>query len=122
MPKFTANTTFQYANAIRREGSTLTVDKDMLQVEIDMGKHPDTGRPMSGLLNHCSPADEDTTDLVQGFSQPKEQALELCDEEKAARVKEIQAEMDEMGVAYHPAWKLSRMEKELIKAKKEKGL
>lgn len=121
MPKFIVNTTFEFSGMIRREGSELTVAKEMLQQEIAQGKHPDNGRPLSGLLNHCSPADDTTAELVDGLCIPKPDVVELSEEQKADRLGVIKEEMDAMGAAYHPGWKLTRFEKELIKARKEKG-
>lgn len=121
MASFIVNQSFQLFDSVRREGSTLTLDDAVVLQEIKKGKHPDNGKPLSGLLNHCSPADDATMRLCAGMCEEVKKDEPMTDEEIAARTAEIIKEMEAIGAAVNPGWKLSRLEKELTKAKKEKG-
>jgi hypothetical protein len=122
MAQFIATKSFEFKGAVRREGALLTMDNEDVKKEIALGRHTDTDRPVSGILNHCIPADDATNELCKEFISVQEKEEEPTEEDIAARVKEIQDELDKIGVAFHRGWKLPRLEKELKKAKKEKGL
>lgn len=113
MPKFIVNETFQFMGDIRQAGSVLTISKVDLEKELALGKHPKNGKYLSGLLNHCEPEDDAAVETVAN--------AEPVDEE-ADRIVVIQAEMDKMGAAYDRRWQLPRLENELVKAKKIRGL
>jgi len=121
MPKFIVDKGFLFKGIVRREGQTLEVSEDLLLSEMELGKHPDNGRPESGLLNHCYPADDATAELVQGMIPEKEKVVKLSPEQIEEAINEIKAKMDDMGRSYRPGWKLDRFQKELIKAQKETG-
>jgi len=110
MPKFIVNKTFQFAGDIRQAGSVLIISKADLEREKALGKHPTNGKYLSGLLNHCESDDDEI-----------EPEVEKIDEE-TDRIAEIRAEMDEMGASYDRRWKLSRIENELVMAKKKRGI
>lgn len=113
MQKFIVTETFQFGGDIRKAGSILTISKDDLEKELALGKHPKNGKYLSGLLNHCEPEDDATAETVAD-AEPGD--------EEAVRMAFIQAEMDKMGAAYDRRWQLPRMENELVKAKKTRGL
>ncbi len=126
MPKFHVDKTFQFGGDIRQAGSILTISKADLEKEIARGrkdvKQPDgsvkqTGKWLSGLLNHCSPEDDGAAATVAETVAEDEPG-----DEEAARIATIRAEMDEMGAAWDRRWKLPKLENELVKAKKVRGL
>lgn len=121
MSEFIVNKNFQFGGMIRRESTILIVSDADLAKEIAKGRHPDSNKPLSGLLNHCSPADDATAKLCRGICVSKEVPAAPTDEEKAEELESIRAEFDKMGKAWHPGWTLGRIKKELIKAKKEAG-
>jgi hypothetical protein len=128
MPKFIVNTNFQFYGVIRRKGSSIEVTEEILTTEIAKGtkevKEKNgsvTSRPLSGLLNHCTPADKETAKLCEGILGEKPEEIKLSIEEKAARVEEIKALMDKMGKAYRNNWGLKKLEDELKKARIETG-
>lgn len=119
MPKFIVENTFQFNGLVRRAGSTLEIDKAMLAAEIEQGVHM-SGRPMSGLLNHCIPGDDATAELCKGINMPVP-VVEMTEEEKQEKIDAFRAEMDAIGAAYDRRWGLARMEREAQKARIEKG-
>lgn len=122
MAKFIVNRAFQFGGAVRRENSILEISDAEVKTEIARGDHPDfPGRPLSGLLNHCYPADDATAELVKDIIPTKEIEEAPTDEEKQAELLALRGEFDALGKAYHPGWTLGRLKKELVKAKKEAG-
>lgn len=122
MPSFIVNTIMQFGGLTRRTGSTLEVDRETLELEIAKGLHRN-GKPNSGLLNHCSPADDETAALCKKLHAPVAEApAEMTEEEKKEAIAKLQAEMDEIGVECDRRWGLERMRKEIVKAKIEKGV
>lgn len=119
--KFLVNAAFQFRGIMRREGSTLVVSAEEVKKEIKKGQHPDTGKPVSGLLNHCSPADDFTSELVSGVSGMREIPQEMDDEEIERAISAIKFELATNGIAYKNDWKLKRFQMELKKAKILKG-
>ncbi len=123
MPRFYVNENFQFRGQINRAGMILTTSDDDVKVEIAKGLHPKTKRPMSGLLSHCSPADDKTAALladVEGaVKEVVEQEEELTDDE--SELTAARQEMDALGAAYDRRWGLPRMQNELIKARKLRG-
>ena len=131
MSSFFVNDNFQFKGGIQRAGITLDVSDSMVITEAEKGVHKETKKPVSGLLNHCTPADEATEKLVAKYLkgakvEKKETKTELSDEEKAeiaAKEKEeiaaIHKEMDELGKAYDKRWKLKRLTDAVIQARKE---
>jgi|SRR6185369_2804302 len=124
MPKFIVETNFQFYGIIRRADSTIEVSEAILQAEMNMGTKEVksksgnvTIRPLSGLLNHCTPADKETAEMV-GKEAKKPEATEF---DNLARIAEIKELMDEMGKAYDNRWKLKRFEEELTKARISTG-
>lgn len=121
MPQFIVNDTFQFMGDVRKSGSVLTISKADLAAEVAKGKHPTRGTWLSGLLNHCSPEDDAALDALGKPLKDEDAVVDEADEE-ASRTATIRAEMDEMGAAYDRRWKLPKLENELIKAKKTRGL
>lgn len=115
---------FKFGGVIRKSGSVLTVQKKDVQSEITKGKKQikqadgtfKDGNWLSGLLNHCTPDDDEAELLI--FGEVKE-AEEVSEDD---RIAEIYAEMDKLGAAYDRRWKLARLENELVKAKKLNGV
>lgn len=126
MLKFLVNNTFQFAGNVRRDGSVLEITKAELTTEIEKGKHKKTGKPLSGLLNHCSPADEETAEFMASGEAKKEVVAEKEeDEEGESAKKELDAlrdGMDALGVAYDRRWGREKLSNELKKAKIIKGV
>lgn len=104
----------------RTEGSTLIVDEDIIKQEISLGTHPETKRPMSGLLNHCIPFNDAAKALVNGVPGVRTEIEEPKIDEKA-EVEKLRKEFDALGKAYFRGWSYARLKKELIKVKKETG-
>lgn len=129
MANFNVNNNFQFGGGVQRAGLILEVGDSMVITEAEKGLH-ESGKPLSGLLNHCTPADDATARLVakylKGAKVEKEEKVELSDEEKAEiAIKEkeeiaaIHKEMDELGKAYDKRWKLKRLTQAVIQARKE---
>jgi hypothetical protein len=129
MASFNVNENFQFGGGVQRAGLILDVGDSMVITECEKGLHK-SGKPLSGLLNHCSPADEATAKLVakylKGAKAGKEEKAELSDKEKAEiaakeeeEIVSIQKEMDELGKAYDKRWGIKRFRDEVIKARKE---
>lgn len=119
MPEFIVREMCQVGGEIRREGSVLTMGKADVKREIALGKHPKSGKWLSAILNHCEPNDDDTYEMVFGEAPEEPEDNTAKD---AARVEEIRAEMDELGVSWDRRWQLKRLENELVAAKKIKGV
>ena len=125
--KFIADETFQF-RGLHRTGVTLTVTEEMVRAEIDKGKHKRKSgsrrRWLSGLLEHCSPANQETANFVDKFTGDKTEPIEKKDNEKddSIEIREIRAELDTLGIAYHPRLGVVKLRLELIKAKKATGL
>lgn len=121
MPKFITNTVMQFGGLTRRAGVTLEVSREILDQEIAKGLHRN-GKPNSGLLNHCSPADDETAELCKKLKAPvNELPDDVSEEDKKAEIEKIMKEMDEMGKSYDRRWGVERFRKELLKAQKETG-
>lgn len=121
MPKFIVNDTFQFGGDIRQAGSVLTISKADLENELAKGKHPKRGTWLSGLLNHCEPEDDAAAEQISGEIAEEEKLEDAAAAEQDVRLAEVRAEMDKMGAAWDRRWKLSRMENELVMAKKVRG-
>ena len=122
MPKFIVNKGFQFAGYVRREGATLEISKADLTVEMQRGVHPTSKKMLSGLLNHCSPADEETMGFLAGGGIKAALAEEDDPETAQREIDVLRAEMDRLGIACDKRWGLDKIKIELKKAKKEKGL
>jgi len=109
-----------YKRKLRAEGSTLIVTEDMVKEEIALGTHPETNKPMSGLLNHCIPFNTAAKALVSGVPGVRTEMEEPKIDEKA-EIEKLRKEFDALGKAYFRGWSYARLKKELIKVKKETG-
>lgn len=131
MPQFIVNENFQFASGIKRVDEIVTVSDAFVKAEMAKGKKEFKSkgfgkkavpkieeRWLSGLLNHCDPYDDAAEKLV---NEPK-RAEPPSDDEVAERVAAIKGEFDAIGAAFDNRWKLDRLEKELVKAKKERGM
>ena len=116
--KFKVMNGFIFKGSLRREGIILELSDVIVKQEIKKGNHPDSKKPMSGLLNHCVPADDFTRELVQDVKGIK--LDEVPDEQSTEEeIEKLRKEFDKIGKAYHPAWRVARLKKELLKAQKE---
>lgn len=120
MPKFFIDVNFQYNGKIFRttdDGSaTLAISASDLKKEIAKGKHPKTGNWLSPVLNHCTPADNETRKIV--FPDAEEIDEEIA-EDPTNELEQIKAEFDRLGKAYDNRWGIDRFRNELKKARKE---
>jgi len=124
--KLIANENFQF-RGMHREGVTLTVPEDILRSEIEKGRHPNKVRGrhawISGLVEHCTPANQETSDFIESLTEEKLKPVETSDDEKddSDDIRGIRAEFDLMGKAFDKRWQLKRLRTELIKAKRSVG-
>lgn len=126
MAKFEVEENFQFGGGLRIAGTILEISDTQALTEKGKGKHEDKAKDkwLSGLLNHCSPADGHTKDLLAGKVKPQK---EMSDEkaqlevEKEREIKRLKAEFDGLGIAYNPKWAVDKLQKELKTAKKRVG-
>jgi hypothetical protein len=123
--------TFLFNGSVYRSGSILTVSESQLAEEIERGVHPNpkkdprkVERYLSGVLTHCSPADDATAKFI---SKATGQEVEVPEEEEEKKddpseLGALHKEFDEMGAAYDKRWGLQKTQNELLKAKKNRGL
>ena len=110
---------FQWRGQIYRAGDkpedrNININKATLLAEMDKGKHPETGKFLSPVLNHCIPGDEETAEILGGEA-PKEE------KDEKEEIEAVRAEFDLIGKAYDRRWQLKRLTAELVKAQKETG-
>lgn len=126
MAKFIVNEDFQFRGLVRRAGAVLNVSDALVEQQAKLGFHQEKKeKPLSGLLNHCSPADDETAAFVSKALGKKVATAKKPDEEKPddpEAIEAIQKEFTDLGLAFDRRWQLKRLKNELIKAKKEKGL
>lgn len=124
--KLIANENFQF-RGLHRAGVTLTVPAALLLSEIEKGRHLEEkkGRHpwMSGLLEHCTPANQATADFIEEKSGAKIDPIDAAHDESddSDEIREIRAEFDAMGKAYDKRWKVETLRNRLVEAKKEFG-
>lgn len=125
MARFIVNENFQFGGALRRTDAELVIDDAMAIAESKKGKNDETGRPISGLLNHCTPADEHTEGILSGKIKPKKDPVvaekDRLEAEKKREIERIRGEFKKIGKAYDPKWAVDKLGKELKKAIKEVG-
>lgn len=124
--KFLVNETFQFRGAVRRAGTILIISPDDVKAEAALGYHEakkkrGIERHLSGLITHCTPADEETAKAVSKALGKEVEPVEEEERDEEEDIAAIRAEMDEMGAAYDRRWKLDRLKNELVKAKKMRG-
>lgn len=125
--KLIVNENFQF-KGVRRAGATLTISSDFLEKEIKKGRHENVKRGrhpwLSGLLEHCIPANQSTADFISKVSGKTVEPLkeEHNEEDDSEEIMELRAEFEAMGKGYDKRWKLETLRNRLIKAKKETGL
>ncbi len=118
---FVAKHIFQFDGVIHREGTVINISENDLAQEMAKGIHPRDGKPMSGLLCHGEP--DDKTVLLMKKIQTVGAEKEIIVEDLAKdRRNEIYKEMEVMGLSFDRRWNNDKLEAELIKAKKLKGL
>ena len=105
---YIVKSSFVFNGRLWKAGSVIVVSGDDLQAEKSKGSHEKTGKPISGLLNHCYAEDEE------------EDAKEV--EPTSEMLEAVRDEFQKIGAAFDRRWKLDRLKNELIKAKKERGL
>ena len=130
MAKLFIKTNFQHNGKVYRtneEGDVvLTILNKELENELALGKHPDTDKYMSGVLNHCSPADADAKRIVNGETVPDQLTDEELQEQKKeaeeqTKKEKLYIEFDKIGKSYDKRWGLSTLRMQLGKARKEAG-
>ena len=121
--KFHVERTFQFKERIIREGSTIDVLKADVEKEIAKGKHPKYAKVfLSGLLNYCMPANDETAAFVsKGTGVKIEAAEEESDGESPDEITSLRTSFDELGAAYDRRWGLEKLRNELLKAQKLRG-
>ncbi len=129
--EFIVNENFQLGNSsAKKQGLILEVPESIVDEEMKKGYHADSKKPISGLLNHCSPYNDAAKNKLKGFNvkpyvEPDENAEEEekkeNEQKKKEEIEKLRKEFDKLGAAYDPNWQGKRLAKELEKAKKEKG-
>ncbi len=122
--KFHVERTFQFSGRIIREGNTIEVTKAVVEAEIAKGKHSRYPAVfLSGLLNYCMPADEETAVFVSTGTGIKIDVAEMEseDENPVDEITALRSEFDELGAAYDRRWGLEKLRNELLKARKVRG-
>lgn len=137
MASFVVDTNFQYGGAIREVGFTLDVDDREALRELKLGRHkfpkPKGSKNfpyISGLWNHCTPADRETERLLKlkdkyfddvSGENDEEKEKRLKDEAEAKEKLELHEEFKKIGKDYDNRWGLQKLKTELIAAKKVTG-
>lgn len=127
--QFFVNESFQFQGQFIRGGGSLSISEDQLKAEITRGKHPTKKKErwLSGVLTHCSPADDATaafiTKATAGELKPEvasDSPAEVKDDPD--EIEGLRKEFDDLGAAYDRRWGLEKMRNELLKAKKHRGM
>jgi len=124
--KLIANENFQF-RGMHRAGVTLTVPESMLKEEIGKGKHPTIVRKkerwMSGLIQHTTPANQETADFIEKHTKVKVSPVEDKSNENddSDEIREIRAEFESLGKAFDKRWQINRLRNEIEKARREAG-
>jgi len=120
--KFHVERTFQYGGRIIREGSTIDVSKADVEKELLRGKHTKLKVWLSGLLNYCIPADDDTAAFLSEKTGVQfDVAEEESEEGNPDEITSLRASYDDIGASYDRRWGLQKLRNELLKARKVKG-
>ena len=120
--KFHVERTFQYGGRIIREGSMIDANKADVEKEVARGRHPKLNVFLSGLLNYCTPADDETARFLSKATGVQfDVAEEESEEESPDEITSLRESFDEIGAAYDRRWGLLKLRNELLKAKKVKG-
>lgn len=125
MLEFMAMNAFIHKGTRFREGTKIQVTEEELIKEVALGK-TEKGRYMSGLLNHCDPANDETADRlfeIEASKPEKEEKKPKAPTEADIQkeIEDIRAEFGKIGKTFHHKWGLAKLKDELIKAKKETG-
>lgn len=122
MAEFRVDENFQFGGALRVVDSFLEVADHRVIDEMALGEHEETGKKVSGLLNHCSPADDHTRDLVAGEVKPRPTDVEAqtaeAEKAKEKEINRLRGEFKKLGKAYNPKWAMDKLQKELKIAKR----
>jgi uncharacterized damage-inducible protein DinB len=129
--EFYVNENFQLGNAsAKKAGLILEVSETIVDEEMKKGYHAESKRPISSLLNHCSPYNEAAKNMLKNFkvtpyTEPdvnaEEEEKKANEATKKEEIERLRKEFDKLGAAYDPNWQGKRLAKELEKAKREKG-
>ena len=135
MAKFRVDNNFQFGGAIRVAETFLIVSDPAVVIEVKKGIHEITGKPISGLLNHCSPANEKTSRLLKKgkiekeiIEDPKDEDTEDGESEEdvgqdddETEIERLRAIFDAKGFAFDRRWRANRLKTELKERNKETG-
>ena len=125
--EFAVYEVFSMGSSIKRPGMILEVSEAKLKEEVAKGLH-ESGKPISGLLNHCAAMNDIAKEAVKGMKvkaylpeseTSDEEQRKLNEEAKKKEIDELRKEFDKIGKAYDPHWSGKRLRMELEKAKKE---
>lgn len=127
--KMLVNETFQH-NGVRRADSTLSMSKGLLLAEIEKGRKTITKkngdkveRWLSGILQHCIPANDETSDFIEKHSgkkvKPAKEEHDVADDSE--EIKDVRQQITDLGKSFHPRAGLKKLKDLLIKVKKEAG-
>ncbi len=129
--EFYVNENFQLGNAsAKKAGLILEVSEAIVDEEMKKGYHGESKRPISPLLNHCSPYNDAAKDKLKNFNvtpytepdaNAEEEEKKANEAAKKAEIEKLRREFDKIGAAYDPNWQGKRLTRELEKAKREKG-
>jgi hypothetical protein len=127
MVDFQVADNFPFGGIIMRAGDMLEVPESRVKAEMLHGVHKKTGKPISGLLNHCEPACNGAEALLEGFvwetvkkesDEDKAKKKEELDAQKKAEKDALQSEFDASGIACDRKWGIQKLKDELKKARK----
>ena len=124
--KLIVNESFQF-KGVHRQGVTLTVSEDMLRSEIKKGRHHIAIRGrlrwLSGLMEHCTPANHETADFIESLTKVKvvPDKVKVNEVDDSDEIRAIRAEFDTMGKAYDKRWQIKRLRNEIVKARLASG-
>jgi len=125
--EFAVYEAFSMGSSIKRPGMIMEVSEPKLKEEVAKGLH-ESGKPISGLLNHCAAINETAKQAVKGMKvkaylpeseTSDEEQRKLNEEAKKKEINELRLEFDKISKAYDPHWSGKRLRMELEKAKKE---
>ena len=126
MAKLIVTESFTHKAVLYKAGTILTVADFDLKAEIEKGFHPQKkGRYLSGLMTHCTPADDATAAFIGKITGKEVEAAADEGDDADALMEEIaslRGEFDAIGAAYDNRWGVPRLKNELIKAKKMRGV
>ena len=125
MAKFLCNRSIQAFGQVYTENTVITLSEDETATEAAKGFNPKTNKHLSPIFNHCSPIDKEAEEafaqVFEGKEKPKEAEKPEGSDEKV-EIARIREELEAIEISYDRRWGVSRLQEELIKSKKKRGL